>query len=104
LPKKEAAASNIDERNLGRAAVYPAFGPCIISDNNWECDRVYLTNTKEDHYILAYRVPSSGARDLVDYQKNAFSGQPNCRKGIGNFKSITMPRDAEVTANVIKFN
>jgi hypothetical protein len=104
LPKKMAAESNIDEENLERAKVYPAFGPCIISSKNWRCNKIYLSNIKEDHYILAYRVPTTAARDLVQYQTNGYSGQPNCQKGIGNFPSITMPPEAELSASVVKFN
>jgi hypothetical protein len=104
IPKKVAAENNIDEENLERAKVYPAFGPCIIRGDNWRCDKIYLTNTQEDHYILAYRVPSTAARDLVQYQIDGYSGQPNCQKGKGNFPPITMPPEAQLSANIVKFN
>jgi len=103
LAKKEAKAQNIDEQDLAKAKVYPAFGPCIINGQDWRCDKVFMTHKSEDHYVLAYRVPSTDARDLVAYQRDAYSRQPGCQKGSGNFPPIIMPRDAQLKAHVVTF-
>ena len=103
LAKREAEAGGIDEERLADAKVYPAFGPCIIKGQDWKCDKVFMIHDRQDHYIMAYRVPTTAARVLVEYQKNAYSGQPNCQKGNGNFPSIAMPRDAQLIDHTVIF-